>query len=652
VENPGGRQIHIQKFFARFDRDILFYSLVISACVALAYSNTFSVPFIFDDQNNIVDNISIRNLLSVSQLLAPPLGMGISGRPVVNLTLALNYAISGENPWSYHFLNILIHLSAALCLFGIMRRTFLSDSLKLKYVSAATSLAFACALLWARHPLQTQAVTYTIQRCESLMGLCFLLTFYFAIRGWQSDAKWQWHLAAILSFLVGIGTKEVIIVAPILLFSYDLIFVHHSVRDVLRQSRLLYVGLIFGLLILKFLVAAGGTASSGTGNIPFSALDYWITQPEVILHYLQLTIWPYPLSLDYDWPITKLRDAWPAIITIAVLITVSVWMLLKRQPIGFWASWFFAILAPTSLMPLPDIAFEHRMYLPSIAIVVITITVFYRMSDAAINRWIKSEAVGSMIICKGFIYFLILAVPALGILTYARNIDYSSDVSIWTAVVRNHPENSRAHANLGNALLQEGHPRKALGPLYRALYIETRNAHRYQGALTYYEYLSIRTVYAKVQDNIGWILLMNGKAMAADKHFQEVLKVNPNNAVALGHVGVALYFLGEQEASKECFRRAILLKASDPDIVVNYGVTLRLQGRRIEAMEQFQRALQLMPYNLEAHYGLGMVLRQMGREAEAARHFQLVLQLNPKYVPAQNAMEQTVKKQKRAKMPL
>ena len=628
-----------------FEKDILRYSLIIAVCVVLAYANTFCVPFIFDDQINIVENSSIRNLSSVYQMLAPPFGMGVSGRPVINFTLALNYAISGENPWSYHLLNLLIHLSAALCLFGIVRRTFLSDRLKGRYGGAATPLAFGCALLWALHPLQTQAVTYTIQRCESFMGLCFLLTFYFAIRGWLSVDQRQWHLAALLSFLIGIGTKEVIVVAPVLLFVYDLIFFQGSMRDVLRRSHLLYAGLVFGLLTLGFLVAAGGTTSSGTGRMTFSALDYWVTQPEVILHYLKLTIWPYPLSLDYDWPIAKPHDSWPAIIITAGLILFSVWALWKRMPIGFCAAWFFAVLAPTSLIPLPDVAFEHRMYIPSIAIVVITVTGVYGLIDVATKRWSKSEAVGNVMRRKGAIYLILFVGPALVILTYARNINYGSDVSIWAAAVQSYLENSRAQANLGNALLQEGDLRSAMGHLYKALHIETKNAQRYRGALTYYEYLRVRPVYAKVQDNIGWAWLQKGNAVTAIEHFQEVLKVNPDNTVALAHMGTALYFLGKRDDSLDYFRRAILLKPSDPAIQVNYGVTLRLQGRLIEAMEQFQAALRLMP-NVEAHYGMGMALRQLGRNAEAVIHFQEALRLNPKYGPAGENLEQLMKKQK------
>lgn len=622
------------------DLGVLRYSLVIAALVIIAYAGTFSVPFIFDDNINIVENRSIRNLSSIFHVLAPPFGTGVAGRPIVNFSLALNYAISGENPWSYHLLNLLIHLSAAFCLFGIVRRSFLSESLKGNYGDVATPLAFSCALLWALHPLQTQAVTYTIQRCESLMGLCFLLTFYFAIRGWKSVAPRQWHLAAILSFLVGIGTKEVMIIAPVLLFVYDILFFHGDPKNAINRSPLLYAGLSFGLLCLGLLVTAGGTASSGTGRITFSALDYWVTQPEVILHYLRLAFWPNRLCIDYGWPITRLQDAWPSISIIAMLLIVSLWALIKRYPIGYLAAWFFAVLAPTSLIPMPDAAFEHRMYLPLIAVVVIMVTGVYKSLDSAVKRWIENEARRNVIRRKGSLYLLILTAVSLGILTYARNIDYGSDISIWAEAVREYPENSRAHANLGNAFLQDGRIQNALEHLYVALRIETENARRYAGALTYDEYLRIRPVYAKVQDNLGWAWLQKGNAAVAILHLQEALKANPCYATAFSHMGIALHLQGKQSGAMDYFQRAIRLNPFDPDIHVNLGATLRLQGKPFEAVEQFREALRLMPRKASAHYGIGMVLMQQGEKREAISHFREALRLNPNYGPAKEIMEQ------------
>ncbi len=565
--------------------DVLRYSLVVAAAVVLAYANTFQVPFIFDDQINIVENSSIRDLFSITQVLAPPFGVGVAGRPVVNFTMALNYAISGEDPWSYHLLNLLIHVSAALCLFGIVRRSLSSERLKEIYGDAATPLAFSCALLWALHPLQTQAVTYTIQRCESLMGLCFLLTFYLAIRGWESPIPRQWHLGAILSFLLGIGTKEVMVITPVLLFVYDLLLFHGDPKKAVKRSPLLYAGLSVGLLCLGLLVTAGGTASSGTGRGVYSAFEYLITQPEVILHYLRLTFWPYPLSLDYGWPVTKLQDAWPSIFVMAVLLVVSLWALVKRYPAGYLAAWFFASLAPTSIHPLPDLAFEHRMYLASASLVVMAVIGIYRLLGLISRHFLAGNGLTSPFLSKGSLYLLILCSLSLMFQTYVRNLDYQTELSIWADTVEKRPQNIRAQSNVGLAYLR-------LGSL--------PNAEKYLR-----EALAIDPNYVPANSNIGIVLNLQGRYAEAARHFQKVLTIKPLS----------------------------------PDGYANLGAALLLSGKPLDAVTHFTEALRLTPGHVKAHYGIGMALRQLGRETEAVSHFQESLRLNPNFAPAKEIME-------------
>jgi len=154
---------------------------VIAAGAIAVYSRTFSVPFLFDDGPAIVDNRTIRHL-STAFWPAPDTTAG--GRPILNLSLAINYAISGTAVWSYHALNLAIHVLAGLTLFGIVRRT-----LAPRAGSAASLTAFSAALLWTLHPLQTESVTYIVQRAESLMGLFYLLTLYCFIRGAEPDGR-------------------------------------------------------------------------------------------------------------------------------------------------------------------------------------------------------------------------------------------------------------------------------------------------------------------------------------------------------------------------------------------------------------------------------------------------------------------------------
>jgi len=147
-----------------------------------AYSNSFKVSFLLDDSSSISDNSSIRQLGRIGDVLSPPATGTTAARPLLNLSFALNYAVSGLSVPGYHAVNLLIHICAGLALLGIVRRTLLSPGLRHRYGEAALPLAAFAALLWTLHPLQTEAVTYISQRAESLMGLFYLLTLYCFIR--------------------------------------------------------------------------------------------------------------------------------------------------------------------------------------------------------------------------------------------------------------------------------------------------------------------------------------------------------------------------------------------------------------------------------------------------------------------------------------
>jgi len=151
-------------------------ALIVLAALA-TYSNTFSVPFTFDDQLAIVVNPSIRELTAWREVFSPPPGTaGAVGRPVVNFTFALNYAWGGLNVRGYHVVNLLIHALAGLTLFGLMRRTLLRPALREPFAADALPLACAAALVWTVHPLLTESVTSVVQRNESLASLLMLFT--------------------------------------------------------------------------------------------------------------------------------------------------------------------------------------------------------------------------------------------------------------------------------------------------------------------------------------------------------------------------------------------------------------------------------------------------------------------------------------------
>jgi protein O-mannosyl-transferase len=296
------------KNFESFDdawRVRAFGSIIALAALAV-YANTFSAPFVFDDKLAIVDNPSIRDLTAWRSVLSPPPGTaGAFGRPLVNLTLALNYAFGGLEVRGYHVVNLLIHALAALTLFGLVRRTlrcsgcgFQPQNHRLE--ADATLLSFTIALCWTVHPLATESVTCVIQRNESLASLFVLLTLYCFVRSADSPRPVRWWIAATGANLLGMATKEIMVVAPLLVLLYDRAFCVGTLREAWRQRRWLHGTLAAGWLLLGWLVLGSHGRNDTTGfGQGVGALDYALTQCWAIPHYLALSFWPAALVVDY-----------------------------------------------------------------------------------------------------------------------------------------------------------------------------------------------------------------------------------------------------------------------------------------------------------------------------------------------------------------
>ena len=312
----------------RFLRLAIAVALVVST--AWAYSTSFRGVFLEgDDQDSIVQNPHVRAIWPPAVPLSAPADTTLAGRPVASLTFALNYAAAPaavrevwspqtptyppeafyENVWGYHAVNLAIHLVAGLVLFGVVRRSLESPSLRDRFGESSALLAGCMAGLWLIHPLQTESVTYLVQRVESLMGLCYLLTIYCSIRAAEREfADHRWTAAAVLACLLGLGTKEVAATAPLMSLAWVWIL---WPQTKLRAARPLIGGLAATWLFLVWqIIAAPRGGSVGFHVNGWTPWLYLQTQANVLVHYLRLTFWPHPLVLEYSWrPPASFADA-------------------------------------------------------------------------------------------------------------------------------------------------------------------------------------------------------------------------------------------------------------------------------------------------------------------------------------------------------
>lgn len=551
---------------------------LIIAAALWAFHNSFTGAFVFDDQPLILKNPHIRRLWPLSQVITDPM------RPLVDLSLALNFALGGVKVEGYHAANLLIHCLAGLALFGLIRRTLATPRLQRRYGRAALGLALASALLWVVHPLTTQSVTYIIQRAESLAGMWYLVTLYSLARSSTSPHPGRWAAAAIAACALGTVTKAIIVTAPLVALLYDRIFLAGSWGEVWRRRGGLHAGLLAGWLLLAAL-AAGVKHPSTTAGFDYAAIrpaEYAATQPGVILHYLRLAVWPHPLTFDYDWPIARGADAvLPPTLLVGALAAATIWMLRAAPAAGFLGAWVFIILAPSSsIMPIQDVAVEHRMYLPLAGVV----TALVIGGDHLMRRLVRDGAARagvSVALAAGL-------TVALGAATQRRNLVYQSDVSLWKDVIAKRPMNARAYNNLGLALAAEGKSREAAPHFVEAARLKPNSA--------------------EIRYNLGLALDSQGRLADAIPHYTEAVRLKPEYAEAHRSLGAALLELGRRGEARLHVEKALRLNPDNATAHNNLGILLAQEGKFLEAAAKFSEALRLNPQHREARENLGRAM--------------------------------------------
>jgi Flp pilus assembly protein TadD len=541
---------------------LLLAGALIAAAALLAYAGTFSYPFVFDGAAIVARNPTLRHL---GTALAPPHdGSTVDGRPLVNLSLALNYAASGTAVWSYHALNLAVHILAAWTLLGIVRRTVGGSE------GRALGIALVIALLWTVHPLQTEAVTYIVQRAESLAALFYLLTLYGFIRasagGRGAPLHRGWAALSVLACLAGTATKEVIVSAPVIVLLYDRTFVSGSFRLAWRRHRGLLVALAATWIPLGVLVLAAAGRHGTAGFVPdLDWLHYLRLQAYAVPHYLRLALWPAPLVFDYGTGLVPPAGWLPGAGLLALLALATIAGLAARdgraRTLGFLGAAFFALLAPTSLVPVATQTIaEHRMYLPLAAVVAVIVLALGRTQV----RTGLLVALGSA------------AAVGLAAATRHRNAAYASEDALWADTVAKVPGNDRAHNNLGNAFYLEGRIPEAVAQYREALRLRPGNN-------------------PEAEYNLGNGLLQEGQLTEAIAHTGEAVRLVPGNPAARNVLGTALARAGRLAEAREQFQAAVQLDPASPATHSNLGTTWLLLGRKAEAEEEYRAALRLDP---------------------------------------------------------
>jgi len=570
---------------------------LIAACVIIAagaavYSNSLKGPEILDDAASISRNRHIRHLWPIWEAMKAPPQETTAGRPIVCLSLAINYAISGLDVWSYHVVNISVHILAALTLFGVIRRTLLTERLRDRFDRSAHVLAAICATVWVVHPLQTGAVTYMIQRTESMMGLFYLLTMYCSIMGLRGRRSSFWYTAAVVFCAVGMGTKEVMVTAPVMVLIYDRVFVARRWGEVFARRWKFYAALAGTWAVLVMLVWTGPRSTSAGFGLDISPFQYAQTQSHVIMHYLRLTFYPHPLVLDYAWQVAEgfSQVVIPGV-GLLVLLVGTLAALRWRAEWGFLGVWFFVILAPTSsFVPIKDLAFEHRMYLSLAGVIAAVVIAAYVVGSRVAGRYKMALGVVGLVLVTA-------AAAMLGWRTYLRNVDYSDPLRMWSETIKRAPHNHRAHNNLGYAYRRRGEYKEAI------------------------------------------------------RHYDRAIELNPTYVRAYSNRGAAYGFMGMHDRAIQDFNKAIELNPGMATAYCNRGIAWTIKGDLRRAIANLDVAVRLKPDYAGAYVRRGHAYVGMKDYKRAMRDYETALRIIPDLKEAQQARKELLKEMRAGKKP-
>ena len=555
--------------------------LVVAAVIA--YANSLTNPFVFDDLASIVENRHIRQLWPPSVSLSAPPQATVAGRPVVSLSLALNYAVGELSVRGYHLTNLAIHIVCGLLLYGVVRRTLRTPRVAPRFAVRAEGIAFACSLLWLVHPLSTELINYVVQRTESIMALFYLLTLYAAIRAVDGARGSRWVVVATIACSLGMASKESMVTAPVAVLLHDWIFLPGHGLARLRRRWGLYLGLGGSWLVLVGILWSGPRTETVGFDVGISSLEYAKNQCVVVVDYLRSALWPHPLVFDFgDARPLAMETAVPYGLLLALLVAAGGVLFLRRRPLAFPAVWLFLTLAPTStVVPIAsEVGAERRMYLPLAGLLVMLTLGTLQGAEMLLKRPGRVRGVA--------LALLAVSGVALMVGTVRRNFDYRSNVAIWKTAVAARPDNPRAYNNLGQAQQVAGEGAAAIAAYERALELDPG--------------------YGRAHFNLGVALAEGGATEQAIARYRRALELTPDLAQAHHNLASELANRGRLVEAIPHFRQAVRLAPESAIGRQNLGRALRLSGDAGQALAELREALRLEPERIDTLGDIAWIL--------------------------------------------
>jgi len=603
-------------------------ALFLTIAVLLVYGNTLFHSFHFDDIPSILEKPWIRGLDKIPQFI-----FSVWSRPLVILSFNINHAISGFDVWSYHAFNILFHAVATLLVYRLVA---LAGQVTIKTSAHAggrwTGIPLLSAFIFALHPLSTQSVTYISSRSTILVTIFYLAAMILFFKGMlklkETGSRARllrggcWS-AACVCFALGFLSKQTIVTLPAMMFLFHFYFASSATFPKWFWEQAKWIALIgvpmAGAIIWKQFLGGGIVSASPT---PYSASSYFLTQTFVIpFEYFRKLIFPFNLNIDVNFPVFSDWTIWANWVGIAVLL-VYVGLCVQvsqnradsmdRRLIGFGMAWILITLLPTSgVVPLLDVAVEHRTYLPMVGFSLLLAGMLGGLS----NR-LEKPASGSLV--SGGSAFSVVKVCSILLLVFYsagvinRNSVWKDEVSLWTDAKKKSPNLVRPYNNLGEAYDKRGEYDKAITEFESALRLNPK--------------------YFFALNNLGNIYGKKKEFPKAISYFKKALKQKPDYSPAHYNLARALHLVGKTSAATASYRRAIQFNPYFEQAFYNLANLLLETGKPKEATANFLRFLEMQPNHARARFGLGNAYAVQGQLDRAYAQYQKSAALDPAFV--------------------
>jgi len=640
---------------------ILLPLIVMVVLTVIVYANTFHADFIFDSICYIVEDPAIRIVELTPEDI---LNAGINGKPrnrlLPNISFGLNYFFDTYHVEGYHLVNMIIHILTGAFIFLFFRKTLLTNCagnhsggswLRSNFQYTACIAAGFAAALWLLHPVQTQAVSYIVQRMTSMAVMFYVLSLLLYVAGrlsWKSKRNRfkaaAWFSGCLIAGVCAIISKQNAGTLPIVILLYEWFFFQNLSVSLSKKQITWILGglLIFGAVAVWYL---GGDPLERILNSytkrDFTLLERVMTEWRVVIYYISLLFYPHParLVLDHDYPLSSTVLGPPttflSLIAVASLIAVSVYIARKGfRLIGFCILWFFITLAIESSVIGIEIIFEHRLYLASIMPMLL---VGIMLAERIKRQWAAILIMGiALILCSTF--------------TWQRNQYWHTPLALLQDNMHKTPNDPRVLNNLGNLLVETGQADTAIPHLKKSIRLQTTSERPNMRLLFPMNNLAIAlTEKEKYDDAMGWLrkalkinpdsvvshinlaktLLEIGQQDRAIKHFEKALAIDPQSTKALARLGDIYYDQNELDKAMTYFQKLLVIDPGNIAAHLKLGYSYFKRGAIEKAIDYYEKALTLEPGNEEALVNLGNMHIKNGNPAKAVAVFKRAVRLNP-----------------------